>query len=266
MHMVDLRQLIIETAADIGASPLDLATAISYETGGTFNPTQRGPTTRHGQHRGFIQFGEPQAAQYGVDWNDPINSQLGKGKAVSRYFKGSGFKPGMSGLDLDSTINAGSPGRYGASDTAAGGAPGDVRDKWENQMSGHRQKAQALLGSASLPGKLGGDSMVARDFDPQVAAQTNTPTSIFGSMSPGPIAQNNSIDPAVASYAFGDDKPGWGDRLRDAGKHFDAAMSEVNPPRIAAMPSPSGDVANGLAKIMQNPSALAQMLMKRRLA
>ena len=52
----------------------------------------------------------------------------------------------MSGLDLYSTINAGAPGRYSASDANNGGAPGDVRDKWENQMGAHRAKALALLG------------------------------------------------------------------------------------------------------------------------
>lgn len=126
--------------------------------------------------------------------------------------------------------------------------------------------ADRLLGYRRAGGKMGGDSMVARDHDPQVAGQTSAP--VFGSMSPGgpPQPQNNSIDPNVAQYAFGEEKPGWGDRLKGAGQGFDAAMSEVKPPRIAAMPSPSGDVANGLTKIMQNPSALAQMLLKRRMA
>lgn len=141
-----LRRGIFETARAIGADPLDLATAISYETAGTFDPTKRGPTTQWGQHRGLIQFGEPQARRYGVDWNDPLGSQLGENGAIAKYFISSGFKPGMSGLDLYSTINAGAPGKYGASDANNGGAPGDVRDKWERQMGGHRQKAAALLG------------------------------------------------------------------------------------------------------------------------
>lgn len=147
----DLRSGIIETAKAIGADPLDLATAISYETAGTFDPTKRGPRTQWGQHRGLIQFGEPQARQHGVDWNDPIGSQLGPNGAIASYFRSSGFKPGMSGLDLYSTINAGAPGRYSASDANNGGAPGNVRDKWENQMAGHRQKAMALLGDLGLP-------------------------------------------------------------------------------------------------------------------
>lgn len=142
----EMAQLIIETAEDIGADPVDLATSISYETAGTFDPRKAGPVTQWGQHRGLIQFGEPQALEYGVDWNDPLYSQLGKGKAISNYFKKNGFRPGMSGLDLYSTINAGAPGKYSASDANNGGAPGDVRDKWENQMSAHRAKALALLG------------------------------------------------------------------------------------------------------------------------
>lgn len=142
----EMSRLIIETAQDIGADPLDLATAISYETAGTFDPRKAGPTTQWGQHRGLIQFGEPQAQEYGVNWDDPLYSQLGKGKAVSNYFKKNGFRAGMSGLDLYSTINAGGPGRYTASDANNGGAPGDVRDKWENQMGDHRRKAMAILG------------------------------------------------------------------------------------------------------------------------
>ncbi|MDD9727231.1 hypothetical protein PVV74_17355 [Roseovarius sp. SK2] len=141
-----IRDGIIETARAIGADPLDLATVISYETAGTFDPTKRGPTTQWGQHRGLIQFGEPQARQYGVDWNDPVGSQLGADGAVARYFKASGYKPGMGLLDLYSTVNAGAPGRYNASDANNGGAPGTVQDKVENQMAPHRAKAAELLG------------------------------------------------------------------------------------------------------------------------
>lgn len=136
---------IAETAAAIGANPEDLATVISYETGGTFDPTKRGPTTQYGQHRGLIQFGEPQAKQLGVDWNNPVDSQLGANGAVAKYFKGAGYKPGMGMLDLYSAVNAGRVGRYNASDANNGGAPGTVADKVNSQMSGHRAKAQKLM-------------------------------------------------------------------------------------------------------------------------
>lgn len=143
----DMAGGILSAAAELQMDPLDLATIISYETGGTMNPTQAGPTTRWGQHRGLIQFGEPQAEQFGVDWNDPLGSQLGAQGAIVNYFRAHGWQPGMSGLDAYSVVNAGAPGRYSASDTAAGGAPGDVYDKWVNQMHGHRQRAAALLAS-----------------------------------------------------------------------------------------------------------------------
>lgn len=136
---------IIETAKALDMSPVDLATIVSYETGGTFDPTQKGPTTKWGQHKGLIQFGEVQAKQYGVDWNDPVGSQLGPDGAVARYFRDNGWQPGMSLEDAYSIVNAGAPGRYSASDAHAGGAPGTVRDKVAS-MGAHRAKAVAMLG------------------------------------------------------------------------------------------------------------------------
>jgi hypothetical protein len=149
---MDLRAGIVETAAALGMDPVDLATIISYETGGTFSPTQAGPTTQWGQHRGLIQWGEPQADQYGVDWSNPAGSQLGADGAIVRYYRDRGWQPGMGMLDAHSIVNAGAPGRYNASDANNGGAPGTVRDKVQDQMAGHRQRALALLGDqAQLP-------------------------------------------------------------------------------------------------------------------
>ena len=142
----DLRQYIIETAEDVGVDPLDLATAISYETMGTFDPTIKGPVTKYGQHKGLIQFGEDQARQYGIDWSRPVESQLGKGKAVAQYLRDNGVKPGMGLLDIYSAINAGEVGLHNRSDAKNGGAPGTVADKVANQMAGHREKAARLLG------------------------------------------------------------------------------------------------------------------------
>lgn len=144
--MQDLRQGILETANALGMNPVDLATIISYETAGTFDPAKAGPTTQWGQHRGLIQFGEPQAQQYGVDWQNPLGSQLGADGAIVRYYRGNGWQPGMNMLDAYSIVNAGAPGRYGASDAGNGGAPGTVADKVSGQMADHRAKAEALLG------------------------------------------------------------------------------------------------------------------------
>jgi hypothetical protein len=137
---------IIEAATELGVDPVDLATAISYETAGTFDPTKKGPTTQWGQHRGLIQFGVPQAKKYGVDWSNPAGSQLGADGAIVKYLRDNGVKPGMGLLDIYSTINAGAPGLYNRSDANNGGAPGTVRDKVEKQMAGHREKALALIG------------------------------------------------------------------------------------------------------------------------
>lgn len=256
MDQEELRKLIVATANSIGANPVDLATAISYETGGSFDPLQRGPTTKWGQHKGLIQFGEPQARQFGVDWNDPLNSQLGENGAVAKYMKASGFKPGMSGLDLYSTINAGAPGRYNASDTAAGGAPGDVRAKWEGQMADHRAKAERLLD----PYDTFADGPKGQEF---------YKPNLFGSMSPGggasPAMANNSIDPLVAAFATGDEKNTLGNRLANAGKAFDDAIMPA--PRPSAFPGgPSAEQAGGLLKATGSIEQLAKMLMSRRMS
>lgn len=145
---VDLGSIAVgirEAANELGIDPVDLATVISYETGGTFNPTQKGSTTQWGTHRGLIQFGEPQAEQYGVNWSDPYGSQLGADGAIVKYLRDRGVQPGMKLLDIYSTVNAGAPGLYDRSDASNGGAPGTVRDKVENQMQGHFKKALALM-------------------------------------------------------------------------------------------------------------------------
>lgn len=141
----DLRSGIAATAQSLGIDPVDLATAISYETAGTFDPTKRGPTTQWGRHKGLIQFGEPQAKKYGVNWEDPVGSQLGPDGAVAKYLRDTGVQPGMGLLDIYSAINAGGVGRYNRTDANNGGAPGTVRDKVEKQMAGHRAKAQKLF-------------------------------------------------------------------------------------------------------------------------
>ena len=151
------QEMLIAGAEARGLNPIDVATAISYETGGKFDPMISGPTTQWGTHRGLIQFGEPQAQQHGVDftdadaaWRSQLNPTSG---AVWSYLDGAGVKPGM-GLDqIYSAINAGSVGRMGASDANNGGAPGTVADKVAG-MGPHRDKAAAFLGGTwtSNPG------------------------------------------------------------------------------------------------------------------
>ena len=141
---MDLREGIRQSAEALGINPVDLATAISYETAGTFDPAKAGPTTQWGQHRGLIQFGEPQAREHGVDWNNPVASQLGPNGAVVSYLRKAGVKPGMGLLDVYSAINAGGVGLYNRTDENNGGAPGTVYDKVKG-MDAHRRKALAFL-------------------------------------------------------------------------------------------------------------------------
>lgn len=141
--MSELADAIIAMARQRGLDPRDVATAMSYETGGTFDPWKAGPTTQWGQHRGLIQWGEPQRRQYGVSQNTPIAAQV---DAAGRYLVDAGVKPGMGLMDIYSAINAGHVGRYNASDANNGGAPGTVADKVNTQMAGHRANAEKLLG------------------------------------------------------------------------------------------------------------------------
>ena len=190
---------VIETAQALGMDPVDLATMISYETAGTFDPTKAGPTTQWGQHRGLIQFGEPQAKQYGVDWDDPIGSQLGKDGAIAKYFRENGWKPGMGIMDAYSIINAGAPGKYNASDASNGGAPGTVADKVNNQMRGHREKAQQLLAGQYQP-----QPQRTAGIDPRIMQAMTNPyatdaqRSVLGMLMQQQIANSQPQDPMKA--------------------------------------------------------------------
>lgn len=253
-----LRQGIVSTASALGIDPLDLATAISYETAGTFDPTKRGPTTKWGQHRGLIQFGEPQAQQYGVDWGDPLGSQLGPEGAVANYLRDTGVQPGMGLLDVYSAINAGGVGRYGASDAAAGGAPGSVRDKVENQMADHRRKAEQLLGQGGGTGGAPGGMTTGQTFGSMSPPVGQT----FGGMAPS--APQSPVPASIASYATSDEPKTFGDRLGDASKAWEQQMQAHKPPRLSAMGSP-GDSGNALLKAL-NAQTASDMLLQKRLA
>lgn len=206
---MSLADEIVATARGLGVDPLDLATAISYETGGTFDPWQAGPTTKWGQHRGLIQMGEPQRAQYGYAQGAPLRDQMG---AISRYLTDTGVKPGMGLLDIYSAINAGGVGRYNRSDAAAGGAPGTVRDKVEQQMGGHRVKAQTLLGGPTI----------------QNAATLNNARNAVG----GPTVENAAVMNGAAPQSPPASPPVQGGSNPLAG--LMASMAPAAPARTAA--------------------------------
>lgn len=247
----DLRSGIAATARALGMNPIDLATIISYETAGTFDPMKGGPTTQWGRHRGLIQFGEPQARQHGVDFSSrdaALASQLGENGAIASYFRSSGWKPGMGMLDAYSTVNAGAPGRYNASDANNGGAPGSVADKVNNQMAEHRRKAAALLGAdpyADMPDGPKGQE----EYRP-----------VFGSMAPPAPSAPSPIPPEVAQYATAEEGKGPGFLSK-----FLSSLETMPAAPVSHFPGgPSAEQANALANVLNKPT-VADLLMSKRL-
>lgn len=209
----DLRAALIASAQRVGADPLDLATVMSFESG--FSPSIRGGSGN--RHIGLIQFGIPEQKAYGAHQGQSFVEQL---PAVERFLKGRGFRPGMGMLDLYSTINAGSPGRYNASDARNGGTPGSVADKVRDQMGEHRRKAMAFLGGSYtppaaaramvMPAEAGGQAASGRfGFAGPQASQEEAPTMAMP-RAPEPDAGTTAAQlmsmlagPGATSAAFG---------------------------------------------------------------
>ena len=102
----------LETAADeLGVDPIDLATIIGFETGGTYDPGVVGG--EGGNYQGLIQFGIPERQTYGVVPGMSFEEQL-LGPVVN-FFKDRFARAGMSTRgatleDLYTTVIAGNPG------------------------------------------------------------------------------------------------------------------------------------------------------------
>lgn len=207
---MDIAQGIFSTANALGINPIDLATAISYETGGTFDPLSIGPTTKYGQHRGFIQFGEPQAKQYGVSFEtrpQAISTQLGPGAGIYQYLKKVGVKPGMGLEQIYSAINTGGVNNLNMTDKAAGGMPGTVAEKVAG-MGPHRQKALKFMESVMQNQPLNASPLLG----PQ---NTNMP----------PAPQQSGMDKNPLFSMLGKTVGGGFNKLKDAvtGKDPDAS-------------------------------------------
>lgn len=129
-----------DIASRFGLSPVEVASVISYETGGTFSSTVMGG--KNGQYMGLIQFGPSERAKYGITAK---SSPEQWSTAVGNFLEDRGFKKGMGVLDLYSTINAGSPGRYNASD-----GNGTVRSHTEKILSEHRVGAEKWLAGGGV--------------------------------------------------------------------------------------------------------------------
>lgn len=215
---------IARAAAEIGASPKDLATVIAYETAGTFSPKKWGGTG--GNYMGLIQFGPEERAKYGVHEGQSFDEQMG---SVVAYLKDRGFKPGMGLEDLYSTINAGTPGRYRASDGPGKNVLTHVAEM--RKKGGAAQKADAVLagvevGSTAMPA-----SIPVPGFNPVGGAPRVAGGTIYGD------AFNAAAVHAQAwrlETAVNNDVAGAYEALKDDPAKLDARLEEIKKGYLAA--------------------------------
>lgn len=95
---------VTSVAGRLGVKPADLAAAISYETGGTFDPNKWGG--KGGNYLGLIQFGPEEQRKYGVRPGMTFEQQM---PAVEAFLRDRGVKPGMGISEIYRTINGGNP-------------------------------------------------------------------------------------------------------------------------------------------------------------
>jgi hypothetical protein len=126
-------------------------------------------------------------------------------------------------------------------------------------------------GSDTLAGGSGGRpaaSILHPEIDPTSTDTLSSP--VFGSMSGGVSSTPSSgmgIDPIAADLAGMKEPKSFGDRLGAAGAAFDKAANEYPAPRISGAFSGDARQTGGvLLKMLQNPSALAQALLRQRMA
>ena len=156
----NLRDIVTESsriAAELGVSAKDLVTVMGYETGGTFDPWQKGGAG--GKYRGLIQWSPDNQKSYGLSESSSIGEQA---DAIGKYLYDRGVRPGMGLLQIYAAINAGNVKAVNASDANNGGAPGTVTDKVNSKvMADHGANAEALLklyGNNADLGKYEGDA------------------------------------------------------------------------------------------------------------
>jgi len=136
------------TAQRLGVSDVDLATLMSYETGGTMSPAKRGG--RNNAHIGLIQFGANEQQTYGAHERQSFQEQLG---AVERYLKDRGARPGDNLLTLYRIVNGGNRDVPVTASDGNGTIEGHVANM---QSRGHVDRAQVFLGARPAQAPAGG--------------------------------------------------------------------------------------------------------------
>lgn len=126
-------------ANELGLDAGEVAAVMSFETGGTMNPNIQGGDG--GRYLGLIQFGPEEQRKYGIKVGSTPEQWS---QAILGFMKDRGFKPGMGIEDFYSTILAGSPGRYNATDSNGT----NVTNAIPRILKDHGPKAKAWLESA----------------------------------------------------------------------------------------------------------------------
>ncbi|RWF33719.1 phage tail length tape measure family protein [Mesorhizobium sp.] len=139
-QMAEIVKFATIIAEQLKVNVKDILTAISYETGGTFNPAIRGGAGNN--YVGLFQAGPAVQSKYGIDQGSSIQAQL---EAMAKYLTDAGVKAGDGLLQIYAAINAGNAKNINASDEKNGGMPGTVLDKVSDQMGDHEAKAEGIL-------------------------------------------------------------------------------------------------------------------------
>lgn len=157
---------LVAAAQKLGINPLDLATIIGFETGGTYNPSQWGGAG--GRHMGLIQFGPSERKAYGAYQGQSFEEQI-TGPVVRYFqerFRGVGMSTqGADLLTLYRTVLGGNPKASLGGRDAFGTSP----QSGVAAMGPHRTKAlQRFFGGdvANVPaatGAPGGATQIRRD-------------------------------------------------------------------------------------------------------
>lgn len=139
---------LVAAADKLGVSPLDLATIIGFETGGTYSPSKRGGAG--GNYMGLIQFGPNERRQYGAHGGQSFEEQV-QGPVV-RYFQDRFANVGMStkGADLLTlyrTVLGGNPKASLSGQDAFGTSP----QSGVARMEPHRREAQRRFFGGGSP-------------------------------------------------------------------------------------------------------------------
>ena len=190
-------------AQSAGYNPDDLLRVINYESSG--RPDVWGG--KGGKYFGLFQAGAPERKQFGIDTVHPsAENQI---DALMRFLPARGFKPGMGLLDLYSTVNAGSPGHYRASD-----GNGTVASHVAKMMGMQPAMATASSPQASMPEPEPAGSNAPQTINDLLLQQPTAPRRTFGGL-------------LGLRQAMTEDEPAYDEEMKQQMNDFHRQMHEA---------------------------------------